>query len=665
MPLPRASHRLSRRHQKSPLRQRITRFESLESRLMFAADLGSLTHLNDEFNDHTSREDWQLVSEVEGWGAQHFEVFDIDQTTPGALTIAPHTSTWYQDYQGDLAFKEVTGDFVVNTHVAISDRDDIGGSDTDDLPSDSTFSLGGIMLRTPRDMSDAVNEWTPGGANFVFLSLGYGYQGDSFSLESKTTRNSVSNLELMPIDQNNVELEISRVGATITTRYRLAGNLDWHQAEVFDRPDMPETVQVGLVGYTDYAKAATFSPFYANSNTLVDSPENAAASSNANQPYNPDLVATFDYIRFERPNADDTSTVTSSEFPQVGDQQLRPGETLSITLPAALENHVPIQYTVNVPSMELWNLDQTYGLQAGGYRNDGTPLYYEHYADYGVKWLRSDIEGWMFLQSNGNLRNWQGSLDSSPLIATLDPVLFDDPSALHDAQETVTATIENGSLTITPAAGFVGSATIALSSTAGDLSQTETFHANVTNTTPILPAIGPQTVSVNATWSINLPTSDPDGDLITYAIDVVENIATEIRETHQITADENLVAADYGYNYLGQQERWVQSAAGWMYITPEGAVHLWNGNYANSPQVSHLDSRYHQDPNLLVQAEHVDVTTTVTEGQLQLSVQNYVGQLAIRLRASDGVGTSTQDFSLLVTALPWENLVDAAFAETL
>ena len=740
----------------------------------------------------------------------------------------------------------------------------------------------------PHHISSAINEWTPGGANFVFLSLGYAYQGNSFYLESKTTRNSVSDLELTPFEQNSVELEISRAGATITTRYRFAEGLEWLQADVFDRPDMPETLQVGLVGYTDYAKASSFTPLYANANTLIDSPANTTASSNANLPYNPDLRATFDYIRFERPTTDNATnpaashtqdqvttslvvqnasfeditgetpwneftfgpipgwnlydphnitsggdgpayyigtlapsetpaaagelqhfpsgatdgqrvgiafnrgghanegeyglqqtlstvltphttyslsvdigniatgtslsgqtflldgfpgyrvdfmagdtvlvsdnnslaeslaegefqtteltfyadaehaemgqllairlvnlnqatgvpedhdlevdfdhvrlTATSSVFAQIGDQQVRPGEVLTVELPATMEDDTPIQYEVTVPSMELWNLDQTFGLRAGGYSNNGAPLYYESYGNYGVKWLWSEVEGWMFLQPDGSLRNWQSSLANSPLIASLDSSLFADPTALHDAQATVHATINEGSLSIVSVDGFVGSVPVSLSKTAGELSQTETFNVNVTNTAPIIPIIGNQTLDAGAVLTINLPTSDTDGDLITYEIEVVENIAASTRQTYGIFADASLVDADYGYNFLGQQERWVQSTSGWIYITPQGTVHLWNGNYATSPQVAHLDERYYQDPSLLVHAEHVELSGTFADGQLQVNVQNYTGPLVIRLTASDGNLSSMQEFTLLVSALPWETLVDAAFGEPL
>ncbi|MFP6764192.1 MAG: hypothetical protein VB858_11250, partial [Planctomycetaceae bacterium] len=114
-----------------------------------------------------------------------------------------------------MAFKEVTGDFVFTTEVHISDRDDVGGSDLDNIPGDALFSLGGLMIRTPRDI-DGPADWSPGsmrddgtnnGENYVFLSLGYGNSANEFSLEVKTTRNSNSQLELSPL---GADVEIGR-----------------------------------------------------------------------------------------------------------------------------------------------------------------------------------------------------------------------------------------------------------------------------------------------------------------------------------------------------------------------------------------------------------------------------------------------------------------------
>jgi hypothetical protein len=184
------------------------------------------------------------------------------------------------------------------------------------------------------------------------------------------------------------------------------------------------------------------------------------------------------------------------------------------------------------------------------------------------------------------------------------------------------------------------------------------------NTAPEIPAIGNQTMATDEVLSIALPTADADGDTISYEVEVVENIAANAHDTYSIHAETWLVNADYGYNYLGQQERWVQSSAGWMFITTEGSLHLWSGAYASSPEVARLDTRYHADPSLLVNAQHIDVSVTISSGQLQLSIgDGYVGELNIRLHASDGLETVDETFAIEVTAAAWAGLVDDVFEE--
>lgn len=843
--------------------------ESLESRQLLTVGMTDLTSLNDEFDDASTIDQWDLVTETEGWDTQPFETFDINQITPGSLTIEPHTSTWYQDYQGDLAFKEVDGDFLVTTLVTISDRDDIGDSDNDDTPNGSSFSLGGVMLRTPRAITDAATEWTAGGSNFVFLSMGHGYDGE-MTLESKNTVNSDSDLELIPVDSNTLELRIERQGSSITTMYREVGATDWQVAETFDRPDMPETLQVGLLGYTDYGKTSTFSPEYANSNTLVDTSQNIANSSNPTMAYSPDLRASFDYIRFDRfdstppaydppltvtvdvdvvnPSFEDITgenqisvftfgplpgwdlydpmsitgggtgsdffigtlapsevpgqpgvflnfpggatdgervalafnfdgtgdageyglqqtlaatleadtlytlsvdvgniatavteggatffldgnpgyrvdflagetllasdnsaltgaiaegefetsvvtfeapadhaqlgealtirlvnlnetalvpagndleidfdnvrlTATTAAFGAIGEQQTQPGVPVIIDLAATTVDGTPSEYTVEIPGAERFALDQAYDFEPGGVAADGSPQYYEEYQGYGVRWLQSN-SGWMFLRPAGTLHEWQGSLANSPEVASLGEDVFADPSLLHDAITVATATLDGNTLTVTPADGFIGIFEVSVTNSAGDISETVSFTVDVANSIPELPDIGEQTVVTGQTLTLELPVVDADGDTISYEVELIENVAADLRDDYAIYADASLVADDYGYNYLGQQERWVRSSAGWLFITEEGVVHQWAGSYAASPAIAVLDGRYHADPSLLVNAEHVEFKALYLDGQLQLSANSgYTGQLHVRLRASDGFETVEQTVIVNVTPL--------------
>ncbi|MFH1300889.1 MAG: putative Ig domain-containing protein [Planctomycetota bacterium] len=282
----------------------IVQTENLEDRQLLAAD--DLTDLGDDFENAATLANWQRIYQTEGWGADQLETWNINETQAGRMVFAPHTAVWFDDYRGPLAYKEITGDFVVTTQVNISDRDDIGDSDLDDVPNGSQFSLAGLMIRTPRNILNPELDWSPGsqvdddtndGENYIFLSLGWGNSGNEFQMETKTTRNSDSSLVLQNRGDNSmINLQIARIGDTVYTLYQIPGEA-WVLNSRIHRPDLPETLQVGMVSYTDWEKANDYDPYYQNSHTL----EAGGFDPTPYVPFEPDLVAGFEFIQFDRP----------------------------------------------------------------------------------------------------------------------------------------------------------------------------------------------------------------------------------------------------------------------------------------------------------------------------------------------------------------------------
>lgn len=268
--------------------------------------------LSDEFTDAASINNWSEVNQTEGWGERGAQLnqWTVNANGDGQMVMQPHSVVWYADWRGPLVFKEVTGDFVVTTRMQITDRDDVGGSDADNIPSDGQFSLGGLMIRTPRDIIDGAADWQPGsgvddgtnnGENYVFLSMGYTSGSNNFSFEVKTTRNSNSVLEITPLAQapNEVELQIARIGDSIIALHRRVGEANWTVHRRYSRPDMPETMQVGMVTYSDWEKANDLAPVVHNGSVLAPG---QIADPSPFQPFNPDLTASFGYTRFARPD---------------------------------------------------------------------------------------------------------------------------------------------------------------------------------------------------------------------------------------------------------------------------------------------------------------------------------------------------------------------------
>ncbi len=256
-----------------------------------------LTPLSDEFNDSSTLAQWKRVYVVEGWGANQLELQDINTTRAGAMVMMPFTSTWFNDYRGELTFKEVQGDFVVTTDVEANRRGGTG-------PPRSAFSLAGIMIRTPRQITPAT--WRPGGENYLFLSLGAASSPGTYQFEVKSTLSSNSQLIIEPAGTGHAIIQYARIGPYFIALKSVNGV--WTVHHRYLRPDMPPLLQVGMTVYTDYFNASSVPPLVHNSTVI--------------RAGFPDLVAAFDYFRFERPRV--PSALVNANFTDgsVSDAQL-------------------------------------------------------------------------------------------------------------------------------------------------------------------------------------------------------------------------------------------------------------------------------------------------------------------------------------------------------
>ena len=236
-----------------------------------------LVKLSDDFQHPASLKNWLRVYQIEKTAANQLQRIDIGESSKGWMTFVPYTSTWYKDYRGILVHKRVKGDFVVTTRVKTSNRTGRGAPR-------SQYSLAGIMIRTPRNITPAT--WKPGGENYLFLSHGAANQPGTYQLEVKTTRNSDSRLEIKPTQYAEVEIRIARLGNHFIL-FRKDPNSRWQVHRRYFRSDMPQGLQVGMTVYTDYGTASRI-PAAQHNRTII-------------RTGNPDLIASFDYFRFHSP----------------------------------------------------------------------------------------------------------------------------------------------------------------------------------------------------------------------------------------------------------------------------------------------------------------------------------------------------------------------------
>lgn len=257
-----------------------------------------LSSLSDEFNGTVSINNWQRVFKTEGTNADQLQTITIDEENQ-QLVLIPYTSSWYQDYRGVLVYKPVTGNFIVSTKVQATGRNN-------SQPPNRQFSLAGIMVRTPRNITPS--SWVPGQENYIFLSTGAANQPGTSQFEVKTTVNSDSKLEISPARSTEAEVCVARIGPYFILLKRVQGG-DWNIHRRYYRPDMPETLQVGMTVYTDWQNVEHIPPQAHNRQVIKDGL--------------PDLEARFDYFRFKRPDLSGTIDNTNLADPNiVSDQEL-------------------------------------------------------------------------------------------------------------------------------------------------------------------------------------------------------------------------------------------------------------------------------------------------------------------------------------------------------
>lgn len=145
---------------------------------------------------------------------------------------------WFMEQRGVLIYKPVSGDFKITAEVHV-----MKNSNPSESPGgNGSVQLGGLMARNG----------TGGPENYVFIVLGD--DGNGLSIETKDTVDSFSKYDGPGWDSGEAELRVCRFGSIFNLYKRQIGtNESWILAGTFDRPDLPETLQVGANIYSDSA----------------------------------------------------------------------------------------------------------------------------------------------------------------------------------------------------------------------------------------------------------------------------------------------------------------------------------------------------------------------------------------------------------------------------
>jgi len=326
--------------------------------------------------------------------------------------------------------------------------------------------------------------------------------------------------------------------------------------------------------------------------------------------------------------------------------------THRIALPATDVDGDTLTYTVTVadPRQLAWEADQQFNF---------TNYFaaYDTLLGLNAKWLLGN-GGFYLLSANGDLRRWAGSFAASPIVANVGEAYYDDPASLIDVQ--APAALPNNLVTydqntnelVINAAGFTGSALVTVTADDGVQQSSSSFKLTVSNLAPTVDIDDIQIASDAAPQVIDLPAVDGDGDAVAYTVNVQSSAQVAFDVKTQLNLTTHL--APY-HNVLGQNERWLLSGAGQIYLLlPNGAIRRWTGAFASSPEVARVDDFYWQDPNALINAVQPPalpvgvVSFDAATRQLTINPQGFVGLLRIELLADDGAQIATNVFNVSI-----------------
>ena len=231
--------------------------------------------LSTRFDSPQALTGWQEF-QVEGWEPK----WETPRVENGLLVLQPYSSGWFEDNTAGHLYQKVTGDFIVTTRIRVEG--------TQSSVPQRSFSLAGLFIRSPRTITAAT--WEPNQENWLFFSVGTAFPAGQPQFEIKSTYNSLSTLKISAAQAGWMRLRVARSGELFTLLYQAEDSSEWMVLDQFIRPDLPETLNVGLTAYADWDSVAPDYPNYQQYN------EQGASTQNA------DLVAYVESIDFRRPS---------------------------------------------------------------------------------------------------------------------------------------------------------------------------------------------------------------------------------------------------------------------------------------------------------------------------------------------------------------------------
>lgn len=176
-----------------------------------------------------------LTTMPETWQWLKPDLVDYQFTDKGLIVEPTEESVWWKNKRGASLYHHIKGDFDVQVKVITRKA-----SNQASYP-DQDYQFGGIILRDPS--ANAIL----GRENHVFNVVGY--RGGGLQIETKDTTNGYSQVSGFDWSSGDADLRIRRRGSQFDMYARLPLSNKWVQVNSFERKDLPETLEVGLIVY--------------------------------------------------------------------------------------------------------------------------------------------------------------------------------------------------------------------------------------------------------------------------------------------------------------------------------------------------------------------------------------------------------------------------------
>ena len=172
--------------------------------------------------------------QINDWQYMNRNLF-VSYQDEDTITMIPIMKSWWEDSErGAMLFKEVNGDFSIETKINISK------SNSTKIP-DKGFQQAGIMIRKKDDQKE----------NYVFLSIGTG-GNPTPKISFKKTTDGKSKTFAEKMENMNGWLRLEKRGNKIIALYKSENNNEYKKIGEFANEWLNSAIQIGLAAYAGF-----------------------------------------------------------------------------------------------------------------------------------------------------------------------------------------------------------------------------------------------------------------------------------------------------------------------------------------------------------------------------------------------------------------------------